>query len=86
MHGGAMSDRDGACDAGGCDPASVDADARMRGLTLGTNIAIGIGSAAMAGGVVWFLVARAGGREPERARPTVWVVPMGTGLVMGGVL
>jgi hypothetical protein len=86
LHGGAMSDRDGACDATGCDPTSVDADARMRGLTLGTNIAIGIGSAAMAGGVVWFLVSRTGGRETERARPTVWVVPTGTGLAVGGVL
>ncbi len=86
LHDGAMSERDGACDGGGCDPSSVDADSRMRGLTTATNVAIGVGSAAVAGGVVWFLVSRRGGREAERGRATVWAVPTGTGLAVGGVL
>lgn len=86
LHDGAMSERDGACDAGGCDPSSVDADARMRGLTTATNVAIGVGSAAVAGGVVWWLASRRGGREAERGRPTVWVVPTGAGLAVGGAL
>jgi len=86
LHDGAMSERDGACDAGGCDPSSVDADARMRGLTTATNVAIGVGSAAVAGGVVWWLASRGRGRDAERGRPTVWVVPTGTGLAVGGAL
>lgn len=86
LHGAAMDERDGACDAGGCDPSSVDADERMRGFTTGTNIAIGVGSAAVAGGVVWFLVARASGGRAEEGRPTAWVVPTGNGIAMGGTL
>lgn len=86
LHGGAMAERDGACDAGGCDLSAIDADERMRGFTTGTNVAIGVGSAAVAGGVVWFLVARASGRSAEEGRPTTWVVPTGSGLAVGGVL
>ncbi len=86
MHGGAMSERDGACDAGGCDASSIDADERMRGFTTGTNVAIGVGSAMVAGGVVWFLVARASGGSAAEGRPTTWVVPTGNGLAVGGVL
>lgn len=86
MHGGAMDERDGACDAGGCDPSSIDADARMRDLTTATNVAISIGSAAVAGGVVWFLLGRTGGRETEGGPARAWVVPTGTGVAVGGVL
>jgi serine/threonine-protein kinase len=85
IHDGAMSDRDAACDADGCDPSSVDADARMRTLTTATNVAIGVGGAAVAGGVVWFLVGRTGGPEGERARMTAWVVPTSSGVAVGGV-
>lgn len=86
LHDGAMSDRDGACDAGGCDPSAVDADARMRGLTTATNVAIAVGSAAVAGGVVWWVLSRSGGREAEGGRPTAWMLPTGTGVLLGGVL
>lgn len=86
MHGAAMDERDGACDAGGCDPSAVDADARMRDLTTATNVAIGVGAAALAGGVLWFVVARARGDGTEERGPTAWVVPTATGLAVGGVL
>ena len=81
-----LGEREAACDARGCDPSSVDADARMRGLTTATNVAIGVGGAAVAGAAVWFLVSRLGGRETERARPTAWVFPTATGIAVGGVL
>ena len=86
LHDGALGEREAACDARGCDPSSVDADARMRGLTTATNVAIGVGGAAVAGAAVWFLVSRLGGRETERARPTAWVFPTATGIAVGGVL
>ncbi|MDP3221313.1 MAG: hypothetical protein Q8S73_44935 [Deltaproteobacteria bacterium] len=84
LHDGAMSERDGACDVGGCDPSAIDADARMRTLTTATNVAIGLGSAAGAGAAVWWLVSGLGGRETQ-ARPTVWVVPTEAGVTVGGV-
>lgn len=86
MHGAAQEERDGACDAGECDPRSIDADAGMRDLTTATNVAIGVGAAAVAGGVVWFLVARARGGGTEEPAPRAWVLPTGNGLAVGGVL
>jgi hypothetical protein len=83
LHDGALGDREAACDARGCDPSSVDADARMRELTTATNVAIGAGGAAVAGAAVWFLVSRLGGRETERARPTAWVFPTATAIRRG---
>lgn len=86
MHGTAVAERDGACDASGCDPSAVDADARAHEMTLGTNVAIGIGSAAIAGGLTWFLIARSGTGETPGLRPSAWLLPESAGLTLGGIL
>ena len=86
MHGDAVAERDGACDAGGCDLSAIDADARAHDMTLGTNVAIGIGSAAIAGGLTWFLIARSGTGEALVLRPSAWLLPGGAGLTLGGIL
>lgn len=85
LHGGALSERDAACDAGGCDPSSVDADTRARTLTTVTNVSLAAGGAAIAGGLVWFFVARARS-SPPAVRPTAWASPTGGGVALGGTL
>lgn len=86
MRSDAITDRDRACDVGGCDPSAVDADNRAIDLTLGTNVAIGIGSAAVAGGLAWFLIARMRTEETTALRPSAWVLPGGAGLSLRGAL
>ncbi len=86
MHVSAVADRDAACDRGGCLPAALDSDATARDFTVGTNIAIGLGGAAIAGGLTWFFVARTGGTESSALRPSAWLLPGGAGLTLGGTL
>jgi serine/threonine-protein kinase len=86
MRGSAIADRDAACDARGCDPSSINSNETARGLTLGTNLAMGLGAAAIAGGLTWFFVARSGRGEARALRPTVWIHPGGAGLSLGGAL
>lgn len=72
---GARADRDAACQAGvGCDPsAQSHDDAYARDLTL-TNVALGVGAAAVVGGAVWYFVGRAGA-PPARATASLrWTV------------
>jgi len=54
----AQSDRDTQCTRDGCQGGALDLDARYRDLALGGNLALGVGAAAVVGGVVWYLVAR----------------------------
>lgn len=88
---GALSDRDAACgvsDTDACPLTSGPAFDRAVGYqndahtfnTL-TNVAIGVGGAALAGGFVWWLV----GRNSGRSEPTVsaMVAPRGDGAVFG---
>jgi len=86
MRGSAIADRDAACDARGCDPSSIDSNETARSLTLGTNLAMGLGAAAIAGGLTWFFVARSGRGEARALRPSAWVHPGGAGLSLGGAL
>jgi len=86
MRGSAIADRDAACDARGCDPSSIDSNETARSLTLGTNLAMGLGAAAIAGGLTWFFVARSGHGEARALRPAAWVHPGGAGLSLGGAL
>lgn len=67
LHQGAVADRDAACDATGCDPSARDAnDAAATWRTL-NNAALGVGAAAVAGGVLWWLLARSRHDHPPRA-------------------
>ena len=78
----AQSDRDADC-VNGCSPASQDHNRRYGDLLVATNVAIGIGAAALAGGVTWFLIDRLTHRE---ARPTAlrWdLSPSAGGLTLG---
>ncbi len=86
MHISAVADRDAACDRIGCLPAALDSDATARDFTVGTNIALGLGAAAIAGGLTWFFVARSRGTERSALRPSAWLLPGGAGLTLGGTL
>ncbi len=86
LHGDALAERDGACDAGGCDTSAIDSDARARRLTTGTNVAIGLGCAAIAGGAAWFLIGRVGSSERRSLRPSPWLRADGAGLTIEGAL
>ncbi len=86
LHGSAIASRDAGCDAGGCDPSTVDDDARARSFTAGTNAMIGLGGAALAAGVVWLVIDRTTGSRPEPLRPSAMRVPGGLALTVGGAL
>lgn len=86
MHDGAIADRDAACDPRGCAPSSIEFNETARSLTLGTNIALGLGAAAIAGGLTWFFVARSGRGETRALRPSAWMHPGGAGLSLEGAL
>jgi len=86
MRDSAIADRDAACDARGCDPSSIDSNETARSFTLGTNLAMGLGAAAIAGGLTWFFVARSGRGETRALRPSAWIHPGGAGLSLGGTL
>ncbi len=88
---GALSDRDGVCgnnSEGGCPVTTDAAVTRAQGFqddahtfnTL-TNVAMGVGGAAIAGGLVWWLV----GRNSGASEPTVsaMVAPRDGGAVFG---
>jgi hypothetical protein len=84
MHDAAVSERDGLCPPSGCDPAALNANARAQDMTLGTNVAIGLGSAAVVGGLTWFLVAWGGRAEAPAVRPSAWLHPGSAGLTLAG--
>ena len=90
LRAGALSDRDAACHAAtmSCDPAALDAQSRAETATLLTNVALGVGSAAVVGGVVWYLLGRGGSEEPERTAWTWGMGPLAGGAVLrvGGTL
>ncbi len=86
VHGSAISARDGECSVAGCHPAALDFDQTARNLTLGTNVTLGLGGAAMTAGVIWYVVARTRRTESIAMRPTAWVVPTLQGVAVGGVL
>jgi hypothetical protein len=73
----AVTERDRACTALQCSDSdeqratSLDGDARTWSTV--TSVALGVGAAAVAGGVVWWLLAR----PPSRSSLRGWVVPYG---------
>jgi hypothetical protein len=86
LHGSAVTERDAACDANGCDPSSVDANARAQTFTTAANVGLALGGAALVGGAVWFLVARSRTSEVPAVRPSAWLSPVGAGVALGGTL
>ena len=83
--GDAIADRDARCGPLGCTPSARDADDRARALTVGTNVALGVGGAALAAGAAWFVAATVG--RPAPVRPVAWVLPSGGAVVgVGGAL
>lgn len=89
LHGNAVSERDAVCDAGGCDPSSIDANNRAIDLARATNASLIVGGVALAAGVTWFVIATArGGRAGDApvVRPIAWALPGGAGVGVGGSL
>lgn len=87
LYADAISERDAACGAAGCDPVARDADARAGTWRVLNNVSLGVGAAAVVGGVVWWLVAR--GRRAEAPRASWGVGPIadrGLALTVGGAL
>ena len=89
LNGEALSERDAACDAEGCDPSALDANARANDFVTATNVALISGVVALAAGVTWFVIATVrGGRASDApaVRPTAWALPSGVGIGIGGSL
>ena len=84
MSNGARDDRDTACGANGCLDRARDDDARYRDMLLGANVALGVGTAATIGGLVWWLVGRSSARPSAQAS----VAPLAQGALfeVGGTL
>lgn len=53
LRGDALTARDAACDASGCDPIARDHHESFRDWTAATNVAWVVGAAALAGGGAW---------------------------------
>jgi hypothetical protein len=78
------SDRDAACDHGvDCRPEAQTHDERYASYLTATNIALGVGAAAVAGGATWFLVSRLSRREAQHAALRWNVSPSASGLTLG---
>lgn len=91
LHEGAISDRDAACDASGCDPVALAHDERARTFTTVTNVSLGLGLAAVGGAVLWFAFAPRRALEVQPAvhagpRVGVLVFPSGGAVTLGGAL
>jgi hypothetical protein len=80
----ARTDRDGACSPDGCDPAAQSHDDRYASFLTATNVALGVGAAAVVGGATWYLVGRLS--QPSAAPRTslrIDVTPRADGLSLG---
>lgn len=90
MHGSAISDRDAACDASGCDPSAINANDSAHTLTAATNVSIALGAASAAAGVAWFLIASTRSTSSTAQRhsllPIAWMTSNGGALGLGGTL
>lgn len=84
LAGSARDDRDARCPTD-CYPDAQDHDARYRDMLTGTNVAIGVGGALLAGGAIWYVIARVSSTRSEGA-PAVAVVPSSGGVLMSGAL
>lgn len=78
---GAATERD-ACSALSCSDAAVRANDRYDRYSIATNVSLGVGAAAVTGGVLWLVLARNGG---ARGALRSWrVLPAPNGLLLGG--
>lgn len=84
----ARGERDARCNARGCLPDSRDHNARYEDFVLGTNVALGLGGALVAGGALWRSLARTrGAAAPSTAAQiTPVLLARGAGIVVGGAL
>ena len=80
LRGDARASRDAGCDRDGCDASTRDLDADFRRYTVLTDAALGVGAAAVLGGVTWYLVARRGATPPA---VTVAITPTASGATLG---
>lgn len=82
LRAGAESDRDAACSAAGCLPVANEHHDRFITYTTLTNVSLGLGSAAIAGGAAWFIYDRVRVRGPHAS--VRWnVSPMANGVFVG---
>lgn len=66
-----------------CSPASQTYDDRYAGFLTATNVALGVGAAAVIGGATWYLVSRLR-RDPTRVHALAWdLAPASGGLSLG---
>lgn len=77
----AHDDRDAACDGGGCAPVAQTYDDRYGLFTTLTNVALGVGSAAVVSGVLWWVLARPH-RSADHPSRIGWIVRPGQGGAM----
>jgi hypothetical protein len=63
---GARSSRDDACSDAGCRPSAQDDDARFRGYTVATDVALGVAALVALGSAAWFVLAPS--RAPRAVR------------------
>ena len=78
--------RDAACTTRGCLPASIEHNGRYEDLTLGTNVALGAGAALVAGGALWWIVARVRGSARRESQVAPTASAQGLGVTFGGSL
>ncbi len=84
LSNGAQSRRDDACGSAGCQESARADDESYRSLLYGADVAFGIGGAAVAGGLIWWLAAPRG----RSAQTTAAIVPSRDGVTVqiGGSL
>lgn len=80
----ASDDYQGMCDSRGCPESAREGYDRAVMFNTLTNVALGVGAAAIVGGVIWFAVASRRARVAnEHSRARVSVAPVAGGAVMG---
>ena len=82
LRSGAETDRDAACSHAGCLPVALDHQDRFTTYTTLTNVSLGVGFAAIAGGATWFVLDRLRVRGPH-ARLHWNVSPAAGGALIG---
>ena len=63
LRAGARTDRNAECFEDGCNPAAQEHQARFETFTILTDVALGAGALAVAGGLIWYLTGRPAARR-----------------------
>lgn len=80
----ARASRDAGCDRDGCAPEARDDNASFERYTVLTDVALGVGAAALIGGVTWYALARRGSSAQSRVAASIAPSPSGASLTLSG--